>query len=250
VKVERMELSYFASGIREWARHTLGKWRILFLKNGTSLTSREISSLVIDKLCDQAREEDLAPTWLYCDYNSQQEQTVTNIMGAILKRLVGSKIPKDIREAFREGRRPLLPDLVRMLKITIASLPQVYICIDALDEFLPKNLAELLESLRDIIRESPRTRIFLTGRPYVWENIQRYFTKAVAIPISPNQDDIGNYVVAMLDRDDVVEAMDDSLREEIVRIFLDKMSNMCVGIPPLSSMYTYQRWFVDSSLFR
>ena len=50
-----------------------------------------------------------------------------------------------------------------MLKIAIASLPQVVICIDALDECLPKYLPELLRSLKDIVRESPGTRIFLYG---------------------------------------------------------------------------------------
>ena len=89
------------------------------------------------------------------------------MMGAILRQLVGRKIPDDVRKAFEEGRRPLLADLRRMLRIAIASLPQVFICIDALDECLRKDLPELLESLRDTIRESPKTRIFLTGRPHV-----------------------------------------------------------------------------------
>jgi len=191
-----------------------------------SLITRNASSLVIDKLCDQAREEDLAVAWLYCDYKAQQEQTVINLIGAILKRLVGSEIPEGIREAFKEGRRPLLADLMRMLRIAIASLPPVFICIDALDECLPKDLPQLLESLRDIVRESPGTRVFLTGRPHVGEAIQKYFAKAVAIPISPNEDDMRNYVERRLDRDEAPEAMDNGLRAEIVRIILDKMSNM------------------------
>ena len=212
----------------------------MLLKKIIVLTVGNTSSLVIDSLCDQARQEYLAVAWLYCDYNAQQEQTVVNMLGAILKPLVRREIPKDIREAFHEGRRPLLPDLVRMLKRAIASLPQVFICIDALDECLPKSLLELLELLSDIVRESPRTRIFLTGRPYVWEDLQRYFTKVVATPISPNQDDIKNYAVMRLGRDDMPEAMDDSLRADIVRIVLDKMSNMCVRAPSQSIMFTYQ----------
>ena len=115
--------------------------------------TRNTSSLVIDTLCDQAKEETLAVACLYCDFLAQQEQTTTNMMGAILKQLVGrGEIPKDICEAFQEakkevgGRRPLLVDLVRMLRIAIALLPKVFICIDALDECLPKNLPELLES--------------------------------------------------------------------------------------------------------
>ena len=205
---------------------------------------------MIDNLCDQVREEDPVAAWLYCDYNAQQDQTVINMMGAILKRLVGREIPEDIRRAFKEGRRPLLADLMRLLRIAIASLPQVFICIDALDECLPKDLPELVELLRDIVREFPKTRIFLTGRPHVGEDIQRYFPKAVVIPISPDQDDIRNYVVMRLDRDIERAAMNDDLRAEIVKVILDKLSNMYVSVYPLSTMYTYQRLYLDSSSFR
>jgi len=113
-----------------------------------------------------------------------------------------------------------------MLRTTIASLPKVFICIDALDECLPKCLPELLESLRDIVRESPSTRIFLTGRPHIREDIERYFTKAVVIPISPNPDDIRNYVEMRLDRDAEPEAMTDDLRADIVRVILERISDM------------------------
>ena len=211
---------------------------------------------MIDTLCDQARGEDLAVVWLYCDYHEQQEQTTTHMVGAILKQLVGrGDIPEDIREAFRGakkvgGRRPLLADMMRMLRAAIAPLPQVFICIDALDECLPKDLPELLGSLRDIVRESPRTRILLTGRPHVKEVIQRYFTKAVAIPISPNQDDIRNYLEMRLDRYDEPEVMNDDLREDIMKIIQEKVSDMCVGVSLLYMMYTYYRLLLDSSSFR
>ena len=158
------------------------------------------------------------------------------MVGAILKQLVSrGDIPGNVRRAFQEGknvvggRRLLLADLMPMLKIVISSLSQVFICLDALDECLPKNLPALLESLREIIRECPRTRIFLTGRPHVKENIQRYFTKAVVIPINPNTDDVRNYLEMRLDKDDDPEAMDNDLRADIVKIILEKMSDMCVG---------------------
>ena len=188
---------------------------------------------MIDSLCDRAGEEDVAVVGLYCDFLTQQEQTTTNIMGAILKQLVGrGGTPKDLREAFQKGKRefggrgPRLAELMGMLKIAIASLPQVFICLDALDECLPKYLPELLESLRDIIRDSPRTRIFLTGRPHVKEDVQRYFTEVVVIPISPNLDDIRNYVETRLNRDVEPEAMNNDLRADIVRNILEKISDM------------------------
>ena len=197
------------------------------------LTARNTSSLVIDSLCDHAGDGDIAVAGLYCDFLSQQEQTITSIMGAILKQIVGrGDVPKDVREAFKKGKKEfggrglLLVNVMRMLRIVIASLARVFICIDALDECLPKHLPELLGSLRDIVRESPSTRIFLTGRPHIKEAIQRYFTKAVVIPISPNTGDIRNYMEMRLDMDEEPEAMDNNLREDIVRTIQDKMSDM------------------------
>ena len=204
-----------------------------FGRSEIPLMARNTSSLVIDNLCDRAAEESIVVAGMYCDFLSQQEQTTINIMGAILKLLVGrGGIPNYLREAFQKskmefgGRGPLLGDLMKMLRIAIALLPRVFICLDALDECLPKYLPELLESLRDIVRESPRTRIFLTGRPHVGGDIQRYFSKIVVIPISPNPDDIRNYVEMRLGRDIEPEAMSNDLRVDIVRVILEKISNM------------------------
>ena len=205
---------------------------------------------MIDSLCDRAKEENIAVAGLYCDFLSHQEQTITNIMGAILKQLAGrGSIPNYLREAFEKaktefgGRGPRLADQMDMLKSAIASLPRVIICIDALDECLPKCLLELLKSLRDIVREYPTTRIFLTGRPHAREDVRRYFTSAVVIPISPNTNDIRTYLEMKLDEDTEPEAMNNDLRADIVRAILDKTSDMCVGpfsISILSMMYTDQ----------
>ena len=206
---------------------------------------------MIDSLCDQAREEDLAVSWFYCDYKAQQEQTIINIMGAILKGLVGSEIPEDIRKEFQEGRRLLLPDLIRMLRTVIASLPRAFICIDTINECLA-NVPEVLELLREIVRESPSTRIFLTRRPYVGEDIQRYFPNAVAIPISPNTNDIRNYAEMRLDRDPEPEAMTSDLRADIVKFILENRPDTCVRpfrISNLSMVCTYQLFCTDSALF-
>ena len=191
---------------------------------------------MIDSLCDRAGEENIAVACLYCDFLAQQEQTVNSIMGAILKQLVGrGEVAEDLQKAFQKakkelgGRGPQLADLMGMLKTALASVPRVFICIDALDECLPKYLPELLESLRDIVRESPTTKIFFTGRPHVREDVQRYFTKAAVIPISPNKDDIGNYVKMRLARDSEPEAMSNDLWEDIVRVILERISDMCVG---------------------
>ena len=190
---------------------------------------------MIDRLCDQAKEEDIVVACLYYDFLAQQEQTITSVIGAILKQVVSrGGISKNIRESFLEakrevgGRGPRLADLMGMLRIAIASLPQVFICVDALDECLPKYLPEFLEFLGDIVRESPRTRIFLTGRPHVGDDIQRYFPKPVMIPISPKPEDIRNYLEMRLERDAESQAMSSDLRADVVRIILERISDTCV----------------------
>ena len=148
------------------------------------------------------------------------------MMGAILKELVGRSIPEYLREAFRKesaGTGLLLPRLIELLGSP--SLPQAFICIDALDECLPQHLPKLLMSLRDIVLKSPRTRIFLTGRPHISDAIGKWFGKVVAIPICPNPDDIKMFLNMSLDEDCELDGMTKDLRAEIVRLFLDKMSD-------------------------
>ena len=205
--------------------------------------SRNASSLVIDSLCDQAGEENIAVAGLYCDFLAQQQQTVNNIMGAMLKQLVSrGEVPEDLRNAFHKakrefgGRGPLLGDLMGMLRTAIASIPRVFICVDALDECLPKYLPDLLRSLRNIAQESPTTKIFFTGRPHVRDEMQRFFTKAVVMPIAPNTNDILSYVEMRLARDSEPEAMSSDLRGDIVRVIPEMISDMCVGPLPTPAL--------------
>ena len=184
---------------------------------------------MIDSLCDQASEKDLAVAWLYCDFLAHQEQSATAMLGAILKQLVSTReIPENIRQAFQKfsNRGLRLPDIVGMLKTTISLLPLAYICIDALDECTPKSRQELLGSLRDIVQESPSTRVLITGRSHVEEEVKRYFTKVLTVPVGPTAGDIKLYLDARLDRDTEPRAMDDVLQRDIVRIIPEMISEV------------------------
>ena len=183
---------------------------------------------MIDSLYNQAREKDLAVAWLYCDYLAHQEQSATAMLGSILKQLVIiGGMPEDVRQTFRErfsDRGLRLRDVVGMLKTTIALFPSVYICIDALDECTPESRQELLGSLQDVIRESPSTRMLFTGRCHVEGEVKEYFTEAIIIPVSPTDDDIRVYLDARLDRDTESDAMDAVLRNDIMRMIPEMIS--------------------------
>jgi len=172
----------------------------------------------------------------YCDFRDQREQTVTNIIGAILKQLViRGEVLEHAQKAFQKaknevgGRVLRLPDMVQMLKEVVVALPRVFICIDALDECIPKHLLELLVSLKDILQASPGTRIFVTGRPQVRAEITRHFTGNVMVPISPKTHDIERYLEKKLEMDTESDAMSDNLRADILRVIPQKISGMCVA---------------------
>ena len=172
----------------------------------------------------------------YCDFRDQQEQMATNIMGAILKQLVvRNEVLEGVQSAFKKAKKEVggrglrLPDIVQMLKQAVATLPKVFICIDALDECLPKHLLELLTSLKDILEESPRMRIFVTGRPQVTGEIKRHFTTGVTAPISPKTEDIKRYLENKLEMDTECDAMSDGLRADILRVIPQKISGMYVA---------------------
>ena len=97
------------------------------------------------------------------------------MLGAILKQVVSSleHIPREIVAAFQrskkllDGRELESAEIRSLLISTLCTLRRSYICIDALDEFPMEYRPELFQSLARVTRESPGTRLFVTGRPHI-----------------------------------------------------------------------------------
>ena len=115
---------------------------------------------------------------------------------------------------------------MEIVKEAVTVLPRVFVCVDALDESTPKRRRELLESLQEIVLVSPNTRLFLTGRPHVGDEIRKFFGKVVRISVSPTQNDIKSYLKMRLDSDTDPDVMDDELRADIMRVIPEKISEM------------------------
>ena len=75
------------------------------------LTGRDISSLVVDRLCDQARGQNTAVACFYFDFAARKEQSATNVLGSLLKQIVSGMgiIPEEISRAFQEHKNVGLP---------------------------------------------------------------------------------------------------------------------------------------------
>ena len=199
----------------------------------------------MDRLGDQARGQNAAVTCFYLDFAARKEQSVVSVLGSLLRQAIGGmeKVPEEISRAFQEqknvigGREPRLPDIVKMLQIVTSSLP-TFVCIDALDECATTHRVKLLNSLKQILEKSPRTRIFIIGRPHVRAEIRKRLAgRVISVSVSPRKDDIIEYLRLRLDEDETPDAMDESLEADILEKIPENMSEMYVwaialGIPP------------------
>ena len=198
------------------------------------LTSRDVSSLVIDNLCDRAREQNATVACFYFDFAAQKAQNTTSMLGALLKQLVCGleETPEEISRAYWDqrsavgGRGPLLSDIVRMLQAA-SSKKCTFICIDALDECAAGHRVKLLDSLNQILQKSPGTRIFITGRPHIQPEVGRCLAGRVAsISINPKRDDIIRYLRSRLHEDTTPDAMDSSLEADILKTIPEDATKM------------------------
>ena len=201
------------------------------------LTRCDVSSLVVDRLCDQAREQNMAVTCFYFDFAARKEQSVTSMLGSLLKQIVGGleKIPEEISRAFQEqkmaigGRGPRLPDIVKMLQTVTSSL-RTFVCIDAWDECSAAHRVKLLNSLKQILETSPSTRIFIIGRPHIRAEIEKRLAgRVISVPVGPSRNDIIEYLRLRLDEDETPDAMDESLEADILEKIPQNMSEMYLG---------------------
>ena len=208
------------------------------------LTSHGISSLVIDSLCDHARGRDITVACFYFDFAGQKEQSLTSMLGALLKQVVGGldEMPGEVAQTYEDqtkvigGRGPRLSDVVRMLQ-TASSEKRTFICIDALDECVAGHRVKLLGLLSQILQKSPGTRVFVTGRPHIQAEIRRHLARRVtSVSVTPRRDDIVSYLHSRLDEDTTPDAMDSSLKADILNRIPEDISEMCVLAPTLGKL--------------
>ena len=200
------------------------------------LTGHDVSSMVIECLCDQARGRNATIACFYFDFASQNEQSPAGVLGSLLKQLVFGleEIPEEILEAYTNrknaigGQGPRISDILKMLQITSAK-KRAFICIDALDECATEHQVKVLDSLGQLLQHSPGTRIFVTGRPHILPEIRKRLGGIVtSMSIIPKRDDIVTYLRSRLATDTTPDAMDSTLEADILEKIPSDIAEMYV----------------------
>ena len=179
----------------------------------------------------------MAVAYVYCDFNIRNMQSTSAVLGLVLKQVVEAlkEIPNEVQKAFGRAKKQTegcglrLPEILDILTKSLLSLKRGFICIDALDEFPTKQLAQLWKSLQRVIRECPNTRLFLTGRPQIRTEVEDYFPgEADMVTIEPPEEDIRRYIEARLKKDLGKSTMDEELRADIRRVIPKRVEGMYV----------------------
>jgi len=195
-------------------------------------------------LCGQAGERNATISCFYFDFAAQKEQPPTRVLGSILKQLVFGleEIPEEITKAYKGrknaigGQAPQISDILNMLQTTSAR-KRAFICIDALDECATEHQVKLLNSLGQLLQQSPGTRIFVTGRPHILPEIgTRLGERVASISISPKRDDIITYLQSRLSTDTTSDAMDSALEADILEKIPSDISEMYVEATTLRNL--------------
>ena len=216
------------------------------------LISHYHSSLVVDRLCDQTRGHNATVTCFYFDFAARKEQTVTSMLGALLKQMVSGtgRIPEDIWQAWREqrevvsGHRPQLGDIVKMLQL-VTSSQRTFMVIDALDECTPVQRFRLFDALKKILEKSPGARIFVAGRPHIRCEIEtRLAGHVTSVSVGPTRDDIARFLRVRLSEDESPDAMDESLEADILEKIPENLSSMLVA-PEMQIIPSHITIFAD-----
>ena len=178
---------------------------------------------MIDTLCKQAVKESITVGYFYFDFAAKEEETPAAVLGSVLKQVLHGldEIPEKIIKAFHDrenvtgSHRITLSETVEFLK-DISSSRCVFICIDALDECQERHRAKLLDSLNQILRGCPGARIYLTGRPHIRNEVEKYLAGRLATTsITPTKDDIAAFIRAKLREGKMPEAMSEELEVEV-----------------------------------
>ena len=208
------------------------------------LISCDISSLVIDYLYSQARGQNAAVACFYFDFAAENEQSLVGILGSLLKQLVFGleEIPAEILEAYKDRKHaigeqgPQISNILQMLQTTLAR-KRTFICIDCIDECTMKHRAKFLDSLGQLHKLSPRTRIFVTGRPHLLPEIRMGLNgRVTSMPINPKSDDIITYLHSRLAMDPTPDAMDSALKVDILKNIPSDVSGMYVEATPFRKL--------------
>ena len=198
-----------------------------------------ITSVVVDCLSNIYRHDNVGIAFVYCNYQDQSSQTVTNIIGALLKQFLekdfeqSGAISNDVLNLYRKHKsrysHPSLEELTTLLYAQISAYDRTFIVVDALDECPQASGARemLLDVLRYLRKPEMKSSLFVTSRFH--SGIEAEFEGHEKLEIAADSNDVKTYVQFMVQRHHRLTRFVDGnpvLQDMIVQTLTEKAQGM------------------------
>ncbi|TGO09617.1 hypothetical protein BTUL_0159g00020 [Botrytis tulipae] len=144
----------------------------LWLNGGAGAGKSILCSTVVDHIQQLCKQEiNVVITYWYIKFDNLTTQSVSNIIRSWIRDICSNRrdTPQTLKDAYAHcnhgQQQPTIKQLMEILKSVVAGLQDVYLVVDALDEY-PKTERDLiLETLKDIHQwKIDSIHIFVTSR--------------------------------------------------------------------------------------
>jgi ribosomal protein S24E len=159
-----------------------------------------LSSVVINDLETKfGIDSTVGIAYIYCNFRNQQSQDIRMLVASVLKQLCQRRpyIPDVIQTMYSKHKtaktKPPTEDIRAALNTVIKLFSQVYLIVDALDEW-QNTEGDRSSMINELLALQAMTHLnlFATSRPI--GDVKQYFSGLPSVDISASQEDIALYV--------------------------------------------------------
>jgi hypothetical protein len=153
-------------------------------------------SMVVNHLRLHSQNTNTAVACIYLNHKEIEMHTLANLLASLWKQLVvGKPMPPAVHKLYEahheRGTRPLLDEVFKIFRSAIGEYSQVYLIVDALDEYPETLRLKLLEYL-SMIMTAPTVNLMLTSRPHI--TLDPFFPGRCALDINADENNIRHYI--------------------------------------------------------
>ncbi|MCJ1247069.1 hypothetical protein MMC30_004280 [Trapelia coarctata] len=181
-----------------------GADKILFCPGIPGAGKTMMAAIAIDHL-GRLAQADVGLAYVFCNYKSQANQGLYDLLSALLKQLVQSRtdiaapVTRLYDHHFKQKSRPSLDEISTALSTICLSHARVYVVVDALDECTDQDRTrnQLVEKLREL---QTRTNVQLLFTSRFIPEITEKFRLDPVLEIRASEKDIERFVAGQIPR--------------------------------------------------
>jgi NACHT domain len=213
-----------SSEFKSWLQ---GSDKTLFCPGIPGAGKTMTAAIAIDHLCRTA-QADVGLAYLFCNYKSQVDQSVSSLLSALLKQLVQSRpdIAASATHLYdhhsKQKGRPLLDEIFTALLTVCSNYATVYIVVDALDECTDQDRTrnQLIEKLHEL-QTRVNVRLLFTSR-FIPEITEKFRLNPV-LEVRASGEDVTRFIASQWSR---LPKYDEQLKHTIQDTIVEAIDGM------------------------